>query len=127
MLFDLTFMADLGLLALRIITAIVFFSSGKSHFLNPQERGKSIGMPPAATKIIGGLEVLAALSLALGIYVQLGAAIIVLVMLGALQKKIFVWKTKFYEDKGYGWHYDVIFLAIGLLLLGTAGKFVLLP
>ena len=126
MIYDLTFLSDFGLLALRIITAIVFFSSGKSHFLKSKERGESIGMSPTATKIIGLLEVIAAISIAFGIYHQIGAAIIIIVMLGAIQKKLFVWNTKFYEDKGYGWHYDVIFMAIALTLLGTAGKFVLI-
>lgn len=37
----------ISLLLLRIIIAIVFFSSGKSHVAHSVERGKSVGLSPA--------------------------------------------------------------------------------
>ena len=83
-------------------------------------------MSPGVTRFLGIAEIIAAIFIALGIYIQIGALIIIVVMLGAIQKKIFEWKTGFYEDKGYGWHYDVLFLAAGILFLGTGGAYVLL-
>lgn len=121
MIFDLSSFIPASLLFLRIIVAIVFFSSGKSHFLNPVERGKSVGLSPSITRFLGIAEILAAVSLAFGIFPQIGAAIVILTMLGAIQKKIFVWKTGFYEDKGYGWHYDLIFLIVALVIIATNG------
>lgn len=121
MIFDLSFLIPITLLLLRIIVAIVFFSSGKSHFMKPIERGKSVGLSPAMTRFLGIAEILASVSIALGIFPQIGGAIIAVTMLGAIQKKIFVWKTKFYEEKSYGWHYDLIFLIAALVIMATNG------
>lgn len=125
MLFDFPMLADVGLLALRVIVGIVFFSSGRSHATRPEERSESIGLSPALTRVLGVAEMMAALSVAFGIFIQIGALIIIITMLGAIYKKTMVWNTGFYADKGYGWHYDVIFLAAGVLFLGTGGAYVL--
>lgn len=121
MILDLTSLIPISLLLLRIIVAIVFFSSGKSHAMNPVERGKSVGLPPSVTRFLGIAEIIAAISIAFGIFPQIGALIIFVTMLGALQKKIFVWKTAFYEDKAYGWHYDLILLIPALVIISTNG------
>jgi putative oxidoreductase len=126
MLLDATFLIGFSLLLLRLVMAIIFFSSGKSHFQNPEERGESIGMSPGITRVLGVAEIIAAVSIALGIFAQVGAALIILTMLGALYMKIFVWKTGFYEDKGYGWHYDLLLLAGALIIFGTAGGYLVL-
>ena len=48
-------------------------------------------------------------------------------MLGAIQKKVFVWKSGFWGERGYGWHYDLMLLLMNLvILLSGGGKFVLL-
>jgi putative oxidoreductase len=78
-------------------------------------------MSPSATKVLGIVEIIAALSIALGIYAQVGALLIIIVMLGAMQKKIFVWHTGFYEEKGYGWHYDLLLMIGALVILATNG------
>ena len=121
MILDLSAFIPASLLLLRIIVAIVFFSSGKSHATDPVERGKSVGLSPSVTRFLGIAEIVAAFSIALGIFPQIGAAIVIVTMLGAIQKKIFVWKTGFYEDKGYGWHYDLILLIAALVIIATNG------
>lgn len=123
MTFDTTFLVAYALLFLRIIIAIIFFSSGKSHIQHPIERGKSIGMSPTETKILGFAEVIGAISIAVGLFAQLGALILLAAMLGALYKMIFVWKTKFYEDNGYGWHYDLLLLLGLLVIFATDGGY----
>lgn len=121
MILDLSAFIPASLLLLRIIVAIVFFSSGKSHATDPVERGKNVGLSPSVTRFLGIAEIVAAFSIALGIFPQIGAAIVIVTMLGAIQKKIFVWKTGFYEDKGYGWHYDLILLIAALVIITTNG------
>lgn len=123
MMFDTLFLVPYALLFLRIIIAVIFFSSGKSHVQQPVERGKSIGMSPDVTKVLGIMEIVAALSIAFGIFTQIGALILMIVMAGAIQKKVFVWNTKFYEDKGYGWHYDLLLLLGLLVIFATDGGF----
>jgi putative oxidoreductase len=51
---------DLGLLLLRLMVGIVFFTSGWSHLKDPAERGKSIGMSKGFTILLGLAEVRAA-------------------------------------------------------------------
>ena len=89
--------------------------------LHPAERSKSIGMSKIATFFLGIAEILGAVSIALGIYTQLGALLITAAMAGALFKKIFIWKTGFYAKKGYGWHYDLLLLLASLVILTTSG------
>ena len=121
MTLNLSFLLLISLSLLRIMLAIVFFSSGKSHAMHPVERGKSIGFSPSVTRVLGIAEIVAAFSIALGIFPQIGAAIVLLTMLGAIQKKLFVWHTGFYADKGYGWHYDLIFVIAALIIIATNG------
>ncbi|SRX72482.1 DoxX family protein [Aequorivita antarctica] len=121
MILDTAFLKGFSLLLFRVIIAIVFFSSGKSHVQKPKERGESIGMSPTATTVLGLAEIVGAISIAFGIFTQIGALLIMGAMLGAIYKKIFVWKTGFYEDKGYGWHYDLLLFLGAFVIFATHG------
>ena len=88
---------DWALLALRLLVAAIFFTSGLSHARDPKKRGASIGMGPAFTALLGVAEMAGALGVASGILIQPAAIGLILVMLGAIQKKIFVWKTGLWE------------------------------
>lgn len=123
MLIDATFLIGFSLLLLRVVIALVFLSSGKSHFQYAEERGESIGMPTEVTKILGIVEIIAAVSLALGIFTQIGAVIIIVIMAGAIFKKIVAWKTGFFSEEGFGWHYDLLLLAGALAILATGGGY----
>ncbi|MEX2346525.1 MAG: DoxX family protein [Balneolaceae bacterium] len=125
MIINLSPLLDIALLALRIIVAIIFFSSGKSHVMKPDERAESIGMSPGATRFLGIVEIAGAISVAAGFYIQVGAALLAGVMLGAIYKKTMVWGTGFYSEKGYGWHYDLLLLCANLVFLATGGSLVL--
>lgn len=113
--------ADLGLLALRLTAGSVFFASGLNHLRDPVGRGKSIGASPGFTRVIGVAELGGAVGLALGILTQLAAIGLMLVMLGAMQKKIFVWKTGFWGKASYGWHYDLMLFVMCLVIALTGG------
>ncbi|HEY7354415.1 MAG TPA: DoxX family protein [Terriglobales bacterium] len=112
---------DLGLLLLRLMAGIVFFSSGWSHVTKPEERSKSIGMGKSFTIFLGLAELAGSLGIMVGVFQQLAAIGLVLIMLGAIQKKIFVWHTGFWGEKASGWHYDLTFLIICLVVLVTDG------
>jgi putative oxidoreductase len=118
--------ADWGLLALRLMVAVVFFASGWKHAKDPQGRAQSIGGSPAFTRFLGVAEMAGALGIAFGVLTQLAAIGLILVMLGAIYKKIFVWKTGFWGEKTYGWHYDLMLLVMCLVIAVTGGgRFVL--
>jgi putative oxidoreductase len=112
---------DVGLLLLRLMVAWVFFTSGLTHLKDPTERAKSIGTSRGFTIVLGSGEVLGSLGVALGILIQLAAIGLILIMLGAIQKKIFVWKTGFWGKGGYGWHYDLMLLLMNLVIVVTGG------
>ena len=118
---------DLGLLLLRLMVGLVFVSSGYSHLKNPGERAKSIGMSKAFTVFLGIAEVVGGLGVAAGVLTQLAAMSLIIIMLGAIGKKIFAWHTGFWGEKATGWHYDLVFLLINLVILFTnGGDYVLL-
>jgi putative oxidoreductase len=120
--------ADLALLLMRLLVALVFISSGWSHAKDPVTRGKSIGISPGFTRFLGFAELAGGLGVAFGILPQLAAAGLILVMLGAIQKKIFVWHTGFWGKSSDGWHYDLLFVTMCLVIVTTGGgKYVLFP
>ena len=117
---------DFGLLALRLMVAVVFVSSGWSHVTKSEERSKSIGMSKGFTIFLGVAEVAGGLGVAFGVLTQLAALGLILIMLGAIQKKIFVWHTGFWGEKASGWHYDLIFVVMNLVILfNDGGRWVL--
>jgi putative oxidoreductase len=118
---------DLGLLLMRLMVALVFADSGWNHLREPQARGQSIGMSKGFTVFLGTCEILGALGVAVGVLTQLAALGLILLMLGAIQKKIFVWHTGFWGKKTYGWHYDLMLVAMNLVIAFTnGGRLVLL-
>jgi putative oxidoreductase len=112
---------DFGLLALRLMVAVVFISSGWSHATKSEERSKSLGMSKGFTLFLGVAEVAGGLGVAIGVLTQLAALGLIVIMLGAIQRKIFVWHTGFWGEKASGWHYDLIFVVMNLVILFTDG------
>ena len=114
-------LSAVGLLLLRLMVACVFFTSGWNHLKDPTVRAKSIGASRGFTIVLGCGEVLGSLGVALGVLIQLAGLGLILIMLGAIQKKIFVWKTGFWGEGGYGWHYDLMLLVMSLVIVVTGG------
>ena len=118
---------DVSLLLLRVMVGIVFITSGWNHFSKSEERSKSIGMSKCFTLLLGLGELACGLAVTLGVFTQIAAILLVLVMLGAIQRKIFVWHTGFWGDKASGWHYDLMFVVMNLVIVTTGGgRYVLL-
>jgi putative oxidoreductase len=112
---------DLALLLMRLLVGLVFVSSGWSHAKDPVTRGKSIGMSPGFTRCLGAAELAGGLGVAIGVLPQLAALGLILIMLGAIQKKIFAWHTGFWGKHSDGWHYDLLFVAMNLVIATTGG------
>ncbi|MGB0036516.1 MAG: DoxX family protein [Candidatus Acidiferrales bacterium] len=112
---------DLALLLLRLMIAVVFAASGWSDLKDPEARSKSIEMPKRFTIFLGVAELAGALGLALGVLTQLAATGLILVMLGAIVKKAFQWKTGFWGKGSQGWHYDLMFVVMNFVVAATGG------
>ena len=118
---------DLILLLIRLMVALTFLTSGYNHLKDPEARSKSIGMSKGFTIFLGFAEVAGALGVTFGLLTQLAAFGLIALMLGAIQKKIFSWHTGFWGEKTYGWHYEVMFILMNLVIATTnGGKYVLL-
>ena len=113
--------SDEALLLMRLLVGVVFVTSGWSHAMDPVTRGKSIGLSPGLTRFLGIAELAGGLGVAVGVLTQVAALGLILVMLGAIQKKIFVWHTGFWGKHSDGWHYDLLFVAMCLVIATTGG------
>lgn len=112
---------DLGVLLLRLMVGLVFVTSGYSDLKDPVARAKNIGMPKAFTIFLGAAEAAGGLAVAFGVLTQLAAFGLILIMLGAIEKKIFAWHTGFWGENASGWHYDLIFILMNLVIAFTDG------
>ncbi|MFZ1049471.1 MAG: DoxX family protein [Candidatus Sulfotelmatobacter sp.] len=112
---------DFALLLLRLMVGFVFVISGYSHLKDPTARAKSIEMSKGFTIFLGVAEVAGGLGVAFGVLTQLAAFGLILIMFGAIQKKIFAWHTGFWGEKASGWHYDLIFILMNLVIAFTDG------
>ena len=118
---ELSRFTDLGILLLRLMVGLVFVNSGYTHLKDPAERAKSIGMSKPFTIFLGAAELAGGIGVAFGVLTQLAAFGLILIMLGAIWKKIFAWHIGFWGEKGSGWHYDLIFILMNLAIAFTDG------
>jgi putative oxidoreductase len=124
---ELARFTDVALLLLRVMVGIVFVASGWTHTRHSEERSKSIEMSRGFTIFLGAAEFLGGAAVIAGVFTQLAAIGLILLMLGAVQKKIFRWHTGFWGEKTFGWHYDLLFIVMNLVILTTnGGRYVLL-
>ena len=113
---------DIALLLLRLMVGIVFITSGYKHLKDPATRSKDIGVSKSVTIFLGAAELAGGLGVISGVLAQLAAIGLILVMLGAIQKKIFTWHTGFWGKSGTnGWSYDTMLVAINLVIVTTGG------
>jgi putative oxidoreductase len=113
---------DFALLFLRLMVGIVFITSGYKHLKDPEARSKDIGMGKSFTVVLGAAELAGGLGVISGVFAQLAAIGLILVMLGAIQKKIFAWHTGFWGKSGTnGWSYDTMLVVMNLVIVTTGG------
>jgi putative oxidoreductase len=124
-MFHLEWLTDYGLLLLRVMAGIIYAGSGYSDLKDPEARSKSIGQSKAFTMVLAVAEIAGGIAVIIGFLQQLAAIGLIFIMLGALQKKIFVWKTGFWGKEGLGWYYEITLVSMLLVVLFTdGGRFV---
>lgn len=118
----LTTFTDVALLMMRLMVGLIFFTSGWQDVSNPGQRSSEIEMSKGFTLFLGIVECAGALAVTFGVLTQLAALGLILVMLGAIQKKIFKWHTGFWGKNGTdGWSYDTIMIVMNLVIATTVG------
>ena len=126
-MFDLTPFTDYGILFLRAMAGAVYIDSGYNDLKDPAARSKSLGIPKSFAIFLGAAEVAGGAAIVVGVFQQLAAIGLILIMLGAIQKKLFVWKTGFWGKDGLGWSYELTLTSMLLVIVFTdGGRIVLL-
>jgi putative oxidoreductase len=117
-MFDLV---QITLLALRALTGLIFAWGGFAHLRDPDGSSKDLGLPKPIVLLVGIVELLAGLGIAGGLLTRLSAVGLMIVMLGAMHRKAFVWHSGFWGKGSQGWHYDLLLFLIALLVFATNG------
>jgi putative oxidoreductase len=113
---------DIALLLLRLMIGLIFITSGYKHLKDPATRSKDIGMSKRFTIFLGAAELAGGLGVLTGVLAQLAAIGLILLMFGAIQKKIFTWHTGFWgKSETDGWSYDTMIVLMNLVIVTTGG------
>ena len=79
-------------------------------------------MSKSFTIFLGVVELAGGLGVISGVLAQLAAIGLILVMLGAMQEKIFTWHTGFWGKSGTdGWSYESMLVVMNLVISATGG------
>jgi putative oxidoreductase len=103
------------------MVGIVFLDSGWNDLRSPEERSQSIGKSKNFTIFLGTAEALGGLGVVLGTWSRLAALGLMLVGLGEIYEKLFVWHIGFWAERTYGWHYDLMLLVMNLVVAFANG------
>lgn len=115
--------ANLGLFVLRLAVAIIFLYHGLPKLMKAGMMGQMIGMPGGMVFMLGIVESLSGLALILGIYMQVAAILLAIVMVGAISMKMMKWRVPFAAMDKTGWEFDFILLAANAAIFFTAGGY----
>ena len=119
---QLTQYSDIGIFVLRLAVAIIFIYHALPKFRNLKGMAQGMGMPVGVVFLLGAVEFLSAVGLIFGVYTQLAALLLAIVMVGAIGMKIMKWKVPFAAMEKNGWEFDLILLAANIaILLGGGG------
>lgn len=107
---------DVAFLVLRLALAAIFLAHGPAKLQKSQQMASGMGMTAGQVMGIGALEVLGALSMILGVYMQVGAIFLIVVMLGAIYLKTQRWNKGFTGDSGWELDFAILAAAVAVLL-----------
>ena len=114
---------DLGLFLLRIVVGIIFFYHSLPKLKDPSGIAAMMGMGRMGmmVAVLGLVELLAAIGMVLGVYVQLAALLLAVIMVGAIAMKKMKWHMPFAAMDKTGWEFDLILLAANLAIFFNGG------
>jgi uncharacterized membrane protein YphA (DoxX/SURF4 family) len=115
--------ADVGMFFLRLAVGIIFIVHALPKLKNPKAMAAGMGKPNMAwfPAVLGVVELLSALGLIFGVYIQLAALLLAFVMLGAMYFKMFKWSTPFSAQDKMGWEFDFLLFVSSVLILVSGG------
>lgn len=117
MLYAFSQYSDLGLVLLRLAIGFIFIYHGYPKFTKPAQIAAGLGWPVHGVRILGTLEILAGVGVALALYTQLAALVFAVIMIGAIYYKIRRWHIPLWAHDNTGWEFDLLLLAVSIFLL----------
>ena len=118
---------DLGLFAMRLYLGSLFIYSGSHKIKNVKGFAEKNGLPFIVGLGVVLLELFGGVGVMLGIYTQLAAAMLMVVLFGAVYFHLVKWKSPFWAQNK-GWEYDLMLLLMLLVVvLSGGGSAALLP
>jgi putative oxidoreductase len=119
---------DVALLGLRLMVAGEFFPSAYLSARDPAGRGKGEGLSPGFMLFIAIAEVAGSLGLVFGVLARWAAMGLMIIGVGAMQKKVFVWRSGYWGKDGYGAHYDLMLFSMNFVIAAMgSGRLSLWP
>ncbi|MBI2623474.1 MAG: DoxX family protein [Candidatus Liptonbacteria bacterium] len=119
---QLTQYNDIGLLILRLAVAVIFIYHALPKLRNASGMSQMMGMPAGMIFMLGLVEAVSSLGMIFGIYTQLAALLLGIVMIGAIGTKMMKWRVPFAAMDKTGWEFDLILLAANIaIVLGGGG------
>jgi len=99
------------LLLIRVIIAASFFFSALNKAKNPRRSAKQNGLPYPLLLFIMCAEFAGAIGILTGVLGQYAALGLMLLMACTMFLHVFIWKTKYWANKG-GWEYDLMLFSL---------------
>lgn len=105
-----------------------FFPSAYLSARDPAGRGKGEGLSPGFMLFIAIAEVAGSLGLVFGVLARWAAMGLMIIGVGAMQKKVFVWRSGYWGKDGYGAHYDLMLFSMNFVIAAMgSGRLSLWP
>ena len=121
MLLELNQFSDISFLVLRLVIAAIFIYHAMPKLKGAKMMSQAMGMPAGMIFMLGGIEFLSSLGMIFGVYVQVAAFLLAMVMIGAIYFKTAKWHIPFGAMDKTGWEFDLILLAANIILLVNGG------
>lgn len=121
MLFNLTQFSDLSFLVIRLVIAAIFIYHAVPKLKGAKMMSQAMGMPAGMIFMLGAVEFLSSLGMIFGVYVQIAAFLLAMVMIGAIYFKTAKWHVPFGAMDKTGWEFDLILLAANIVILVNGG------
>ena len=121
MILELNQFGDISFLVLRLVIAAIFIYHAMPKLKGAKMMSQAMGMPAGMILMLGGIEFLSSLGMIFGVYVQVAAFLLAMVMIGAIYFKTAKWHIPFGAMDKTGWEFDLILLAANVILLVNGG------
>lgn len=121
MIIELGQYSDLAFLILRVVIAAIFIYHALPKLKNASGMSQVMGMPAGMIFMLGLVESVSSVGMLFGVYIQVAAFLLAMVMVGAIYFKMAKWHVPFGAMDKTGWEFDLILLAASIFILVSGG------